>query len=59
MTNDELSAIDAILARKEALPYEQAQALRDQLALVAARAVRRNAELLNELEGYWDDPCLY
>jgi hypothetical protein len=47
MSNDQLSAIDAALSRKEGLDHEQAKALREQLALVAARAVRRNAEMVN------------
>jgi hypothetical protein len=47
MTNDQLSAIDAALSRGEGLDHETAKALREQLALVAARAVRRNAEMVN------------
>ena len=45
MSNDELSAIDAAIAREQPLSLEQAKALREQLALVAAQAVRVRAEL--------------
>ncbi len=46
MTNDELSAIDALLSHaKQPLPYELAKALRDQLASNAAEAVRVNKKL--------------
>lgn len=39
MTNDDLSSIDALLARGQSLPYELAKLLRERLAACAAEAV--------------------
>lgn len=53
MTNDDLSAIDTLLAREQALPYELARKLRDQLADNAVRGVARDklvADLQRESE---------
>jgi hypothetical protein len=38
VTNNDLQEIDATLSRKQALPYELAQKLRDQLASNAVKA---------------------
>lgn len=45
MSNDDLSAVDALLSREQPLPFELAKKLRDQLASNAAKACVHDKQL--------------